>query len=169
MKYIHFLFIQIALGTNIFIDLAHQISNSTRNGSPTYPYSNLTEALQSVNLAGNNNISDVVFILVKSATSYIFFDELTINFNLTITTEFKYNFYILNWEILIFLIFSKQKNRDSQAISIQKGFLNFSNEYQLTLENIHLIFTKNEFQNDFYIQVSQGFSLEIKVKFTFFQ
>ena len=91
MIFVHFLFIQIALGTNIFIDLAQQISNFTRNGTPTYPYSNLTEAFQSENLAGNNNISDVVFILVKSVTSYIFFDELTINFNLTITTEFKYN------------------------------------------------------------------------------
>ena len=163
MKYIHFLFIRIALGTNIFIDLAQQISNSTLNGTPDYPYSNLTEALQSENFAENNNTIDVVFILVKSATSYIFFDELTINFNLTIRTEFKYNSIFCVEKILIFLIFSKQKNSDSQAISIQKGFLNFSNEYQLTLENIHLIFTKNESQNYYYIQVSQGFSLEIKV------
>ena len=62
-----------------------------------------------------------------------------------------------------------KKKSESQSIFIQKGFLNFSEEYKLTLENIHLEFLKNESQNDFFIQVSQGFSLEITVKLTFFQ
>ena len=125
MKYFHFLFIQIALGTDIFIDLAQQTSNSTRDGTPTYPYFNLTEALQSENLAGNDHISDVFFILVKSATSYSFFDELTINFSLTITTEFKYNFYILNRENLNFFNFFKTKKQRFTGHFHTKGIFEF--------------------------------------------
>ena len=82
----------LTLETEIFIDLSAQISNSISDGSQAFPYSNLTEAVQSQNFSGNNNISNIVFILVKNETSYEFFDELTLNFNLTIKAEFtKYN------------------------------------------------------------------------------
>ena len=117
MIYIILLFIPIAMGTNIFIDLAQQTSNSTHNGTSDYPYSNLTEALQSENLGGNN-ISDIVFILVKSETSYIFFDELSINFNLTITTELKYHFYILDEKIF----YLKKKTVIHKSLTYKRDF-----------------------------------------------
>ena len=85
-------FLPIALGDNIFIDNDQKLSNSTHNGTLYSPYSNLTEAMESENVAGNNNISDLVIVLVKSQQSYVFFDELTINFNFTIMSQFsKYN------------------------------------------------------------------------------
>jgi len=42
--------------------------------------------------------------------------------------------------------------------------LNFSKEFKLILENIRLEFLKNASQNDFFILVSQGFSLELNVE-----
>jgi len=72
--------------TEIFVDLAQQVSNNTRNGTQDFPYSNLSEALQSAIVAGNN-ISSYVFLLIKNESSYVFFDELSINFNLSIRPE----------------------------------------------------------------------------------
>jgi len=72
--------------------MSPQISNSINNGSSAFPFNNLTEAVKSQNFTENNNISNLVFILVKNETSYAFFDELTLNFNLSIKAEFnKYN------------------------------------------------------------------------------
>lgn len=87
MIFIILLFIPITLGSNIFVDLA-QTSNGVHNGTPSFPYSNLTEAVQIQNFTGNANKSIFVFILVKNETSYLFFDEVDINFNLKIMPEF---------------------------------------------------------------------------------
>ena len=80
------------LGTEIFVDLAQQMSNSTNNGTKNFPYSNLGEAVQLENAAGNN-ISGDVFVLIKNEANYPFFDELTINFSLIIRPEI--NRYVL--------------------------------------------------------------------------
>ena len=85
---IHFLLLTLfhfTLGNDIYIQLSQQNLIPPGNGSLKFPYGNLTEALFASSAL--NITSNLTFILENDESSFIFFDESLLNFNLTIKSS----------------------------------------------------------------------------------
>ena len=134
-------------GEPIYID-QNFTSNPLQDGTLAFPFESLSIGLKGIS---NAKISKITFFLMESPFLYQFFDEYPANLNITIYSYLKYIF--LN--DLCHFRYAKSK------ILIDSKTLNLTQNGELLLQNIEIIFDINSTQK--FIFVGSGFVLTMQV------